>query len=161
MSPYYQHNKDTLFGQANTYQWCRSYSCKVFSITIMWFVTGHLRWRLWIWCSCSRISFFSIIFLLLNRERERQRKNFVRWIFFFEVSRKRRKTILIKNFKETQFYKAKRETRNTIIFNTSQVSWNYFHSVWKSTDSTYKIYSFIFYILYTNRKAWAGELAQW
>lgn len=124
MSPYYQHNKDTLFGQANTYQWCRSYSCKVFSITIMWFVTGHLRWRLWVWCSCSRISFFSIIFLLLNR----QRKYIVRWIFFWSF---KKKTILINNFKETQFYKAERETRNPIIFNTSRVSWNYLHSVWK------------------------------
>lgn len=157
MSPYYQHNKDTLFGQANTYQWCRSYSCKVFSITIMWFVTGHLRWRLWIWCSCSRISFFSIIFLLLNRERERQRKYFVRWIFFWSF---KEKTILINNFKETQFYKAERELEILLFSTQAELAEIIYIVCEKSTDSTYKIHSLIFYILYTNRKAWAGEIDQ-
>ena len=60
--------KNVFLIWGSTYQWCRPYSSKVFSITVVWFMTRYLGWRLWIRCPCSRISFFSVIFFLLGKE---------------------------------------------------------------------------------------------
>lgn len=65
-----QQEKYIFNSKGSTYQWRRPYSSKVFSITVVWFMTRYLGRRLWIWCSCSRISLFSVIFFLLGKERD-------------------------------------------------------------------------------------------
>ena len=114
---------------SRTYQWCRPYSSKVFSITVVWFMTRYLGWRLWIWCPCSRISLFSVIFFLLGKETD-----ITIWGEHSsrELSRKLKfKHNLINKSQRHNFKKQKKNGNADILFSTQFESGDIISSVYE------------------------------